>query len=108
MVGSRRDYSLLRETPFGNTFTGDFGIRLIKEERLGKDDITDFLSISFSSTDYIGHRFGPSSVETADAILRLDRDIEKLLNYLNDSIGKKNFLVYFTSAHGVSEIHAVL
>jgi predicted AlkP superfamily pyrophosphatase or phosphodiesterase len=108
LVNSKRDYSLLRETPFGNSFTGDFAIRLIKEEGLGKDDITDFLAICFSSTDNIGHRFGPSSTETADAIFRLDRDVEQLLNYLNDSIGKKNYLVYFTSAHGISEIPSVL
>lgn len=108
IINPKRDYSLLRETPFGNSYTNDFAIRLIKEEGLGKDDITDFLSISFSSTDYIGHRFGPSSVEAADAILRLDHDIEQLLNYLNDSIGKKNVLVYFTAAHGVSEIPSVL
>jgi predicted AlkP superfamily pyrophosphatase or phosphodiesterase len=108
IINTKRDYSLLRETPFGNSFTKDFAIRLIKEEKLGKDDFTDFLAISFSATDYIGHRFGPSSVETADAILRLDQDIAELLNFLNDSIGKKNYLVYFTSAHGVSEIPAVL
>jgi predicted AlkP superfamily pyrophosphatase or phosphodiesterase len=107
-ANSKRDYSLLRETPFGNSFTKDFAIRLIQEEGLGRDDITDFLAISFSATDYIGHRFGPSSVEAADAILRLDRDIEQLLKYLNDSIGKKNVLIYFTSASGVSEIPAIL
>lgn len=103
-----RDYSLLRETPFGNTFTTDFAIKLIQEEGLGKDDVIDFLSICYSSTDYIGHRFGPSSMEMEDAILRLDRDIEHLLNYLNDSIGKKNVLVYLTSAHGISEIPLIL
>jgi predicted AlkP superfamily pyrophosphatase or phosphodiesterase len=107
-INTKRDYSLLRETPFGNSFTKDFAIKLIKEEGLGKDDITDFLAISFSSTDYIGHRFGPSSVEAADAILRLDRDIAQLLTFLNDSIGKKNVLIYFTAAHGVSEIPLVL
>ena len=108
LLNSKRDYSLLKETPFGNTFTSDFAIRLIREEKLGKDDITDFISICYGSTDNIGHRFGPSSVETGDAILRLDRDIGRLLNYLNDSIGKRNVLVYFTSAHGVSEIPSVL
>ena len=107
-INIKRDYSLLRETPFGNSFTKDFALRLIKEEGLGKDDITDFLSVNFSATDYIGHRFGPSSVETGDAILRLDKDIEQLLAYVNDSIGKKNILVYFTAAHGVSEIPSVL
>lgn len=108
LLNSKRDYSLLRETPFGNSFTTDFAIRLLQEENLGKDDNTDFLSISFSSTDYIGHRFGPSSVEAADAILRLDEDIARLLKFLNDSIGKRNVLVYFTAAHGVSEIPAIL
>lgn len=108
IINTKRDYSLLRETPFGNSFTRDFALRLIKEEGLGKDEITDFLSISFAATDYIGHRFGPSSVEAADAILRLDQDIARILDYLNDSIGKKNVLVYFTSAHGISEIPAVL
>jgi predicted AlkP superfamily pyrophosphatase or phosphodiesterase len=106
--GSVRDLSLLSETPFGNTFTTDFAIRLIEKEDLGKDDITDYLSVCYSSTDYIGHRFGPSSYESADAIFRLDREIENLLKYLNDSIGKRNVLIYFTSAHGVSEIPSIL
>ncbi len=105
---SRRDFSLLRETPFGDTFTSYFAKRLIEKENLGKDDITDFLAICFSSTDYIGHRFGPSSVEMGDAIFRLDKNIADLLSYLNDSLGKKNVLVYFTSAHGISETPSVL
>jgi len=104
----RKDYYLLRETPFGNSFTRDFALRLIKEEALGQDDTTDFLAICFSASDYIGHRFGPSSVEAADAILRLDADIAELIKFLNETIGKKNVLVYFTSSHGVSEIPAVL
>jgi predicted AlkP superfamily pyrophosphatase or phosphodiesterase len=108
VLNTKRDYSLLRETPFGNSYTSDFATRLIKEEGLGKDDVTDFLSISFAATDYIGHRFGPSSVESADALLRLDDDIAKLLKFLNDSIGKRNVLIYFTAAHGVSEIPAIL
>jgi len=107
-VNSKNDYSLLRETPFGNSFTTSFAIRLIEKERLGKDDVTDYLSICYSATDNIGHRFGPSSVEMGDAILRLDDDIKNLLTYLNDSIGKKNILIYFTSAHGISEIPTVL
>jgi predicted AlkP superfamily pyrophosphatase or phosphodiesterase len=105
---SKNDYSLLRETPFGNTLTANFAIRLMQNERLGKDDATDFISICFSATDYIAHRFGPSSVEMGDAIMRLDDDIKNILTFLNDSIGKKNVLVYFTAAHGVSEIPTVL
>jgi predicted AlkP superfamily pyrophosphatase or phosphodiesterase len=103
-----RDYSFLREVPAGNTYTTDFTIKLIGEEKLGKDDVTDYLTVCYNATDNIGHRFGPSSVEMADAILRLDRDIETLLKYLTDSLGKKNVLVFFTSAHGVSEVPAVL
>ncbi len=106
--GSLRDFSLLRETPFGNTMTTDFALKLIENEGLGNDDVTDFLAICYSSTDYIGHRFGPSSVEAGDAILRLDKDIETLLRYLNDKLGKRNILVYFTSAHGVSEVPGIL
>lgn len=108
MLSSKSDYALLRETPFGNTLTTNFAIRLIEKEKLGGDDITDYLSICYSATDNIGHRFGPSSVEMEDAILRLDDEIKNLLTYINDSIGKKNVLIYFTSAHGVSEIPAVL
>src|SRR5664280_1924659 len=104
----KNDYSLLRETPFGNSFTTSFAIRLIQNEHLGKGDATDYLSICYSATDYIGHRFGPSSVEMGDAILRLDDDIKNLLTFLNDSIGKRNVLIYFTAAHGISEIPAVL
>jgi len=106
--GSKNDFSLLFETPFGNSLTTKLAIRLIEKEKLGKDDITDYLSICYASTDYIGHRFGPSSVEMGDAILRLDDDIKNLLTFLNDSIGKKNVLIYFTAAHGISEIPAVL
>jgi predicted AlkP superfamily pyrophosphatase or phosphodiesterase len=107
-TNSGRDFSFIRETPFGNTLTTDFAIRLIEKESLGKDDLTDYLSVCYSSTDYIGHRFGPSSFESADALLRLDMDIQNLLKYLTDSIGKRNILVYFTSSHGISEIPAIL
>ncbi len=106
--GKNRDYSFLRETPFGNSLTTGFAKKVIESENLGKDDVTDFLAVCYTSTDYIGHRFGPSSFEMADAVMRLDKEIEDLLKYLNDNIGKKNILVYFTSAHGISEVPAIL
>ncbi len=106
--GSQKDYSFLRETPFGNTYTTDFALKLIDADSLGQDEIPDFVAICYSATDYIGHRFGPSSVEAADALFRLDKEVETLLGYLNDKIGKKNLLVYLTAAHGVSEIPTVL
>lgn len=108
ITGPKNGYSLLRETPFANSLTTSFALRLIEQEKLGRDDVTDYLSICYSATDNIGHRFGPSSVEMGDAILRLDDEIRYLLSYLNDSIGKRNILIYFTSSHGISEIPAVL
>jgi len=104
----RRDLSVILETPYGNTLTTSFAKKLIENEQLGRDDITDYLAICYTSTDYIGHRFGPSSYEMADAILRLDNEVEDLMTYLVDSIGKMNVLVYFTSAHGISEIPGIL
>ncbi|HPJ59407.1 MAG TPA: alkaline phosphatase family protein [Bacteroidales bacterium] len=105
---SNRDYAFLLETPYANSFTTAFAKKIIASENLGTDDVTDFLAVCYTSTDYIGHRFGPSSFESADALMRLDREVEDLLNYLNENIGKRNILVYFTSAHGVSEVPGVL
>jgi len=103
ILNKKRDYSILEEVPAANTFTSDFAIRLIDEETLGEDDITDFLSVSFSATDNIGHHFGPSSLEMADALIRFDRDLAHFLDYIVDKVGKKNVLIYLTSAHGVAE-----
>ena len=108
VTGPKDNFSLIRETPFANSLTTMFAIRLIEQEKIGRDDVTDYLSICYSATDNIGHRFGPSSVEMGDAVLRLDDEIRYLLTYLNDSIGKRNILIYFTSSHGISEIPAVL
>lgn len=108
LLNVTRDYSLLRETPFADEFTTELALRLIENEQLGQDDVTDYLAITYSATDYIGHRFGPSSVEASDALVRLDRNIGQLLDKIDKSLGKKNVLVYFVSAHGVSEIPALL
>ncbi|MFO7851890.1 MAG: alkaline phosphatase family protein [Bacteroidota bacterium] len=108
IFSKRRDYSFLGKVPASDTYTADLAIRLIEEEGLGEDDITDLLTLTFSATDNIGHNFGPSSVEMADAILRLDRNLEHFLDYVNEKIGKKNVLIYLTSAHGLAEIPDVL
>ncbi len=103
-----RDYSILRETPFADDFTTELALRLISNEQMGQDDVTDYLAITYSATEQIGHRFGPSSVESSDALVRLDRNINRLLREIDKSLGKKNVLVYFVSAHGISEIPSVL
>ena len=108
LINERRNYGLLRETPFADDFTTDLALRLIENEGLGQDDVVDYLAITYSAEDYIGHRFGPSSVEAADAIVRLDRNISRLIEVINSKLGKKNVLVYFVAAHGVSEIPSVL
>lgn len=93
----------LRSIPFGNSFTKDFAIEAIRNENMGKRDVTDFLCVSFSSSDIIGHQFGPQSVEIQDCYLRLDNDIAELLAFLEKWIGKKNVLVFLTSDHGAAE-----
>lgn len=97
-------YGLLAGTPFGNTLTFDFAYAAIEGEQLGKRGETDFLAISFSSPDYIGHRFGPSSIEIEDTYLRLDLEMEQFLNFLDESYGKGSYLVFLSADHGVADI----
>ena len=101
-----KDYGsgILRQTPFGNTYTADFAKSLIKNYQLGADNVTDFLCISFSSTDYVGHAYGPQSVEVEDTYLRLDRDIADLLQYLDKQVGKNNYTLFLTADHGAVEV----
>jgi predicted AlkP superfamily pyrophosphatase or phosphodiesterase len=105
---NKLDYSLLDKTPFGNTYTKDFATTLIVNEQLGKDDITDVLTICFTTMENIGSLFGPNSVEVEDAFLRLDKEIAHFLAFLDGQVGKENALVYFTSDHGVAQIPSYL
>ncbi|MBC7448901.1 MAG: alkaline phosphatase family protein, partial [Hymenobacteraceae bacterium] len=73
-------YDLIRQTPFGNTLTVEFAAAALVGENLGKGPTTDFLAVSFSSTDYVGHFYGPNAVETEDTYLRLDHDLGALLD----------------------------
>lgn len=96
-------FDLLRRTPFGNTYTKDFALAALQGEQLGADSITDFLCISFSSPDYIGHQFGPNSIEVEDAYLRFDRDLADLLNVLDNRVGKGKYLLFLTADHACME-----
>lgn len=95
---------LIKTTPQGNTFTLDFAKAAIEAEKLGNNPTghTDFLCISLSSTDYVGHRYSLSAVEIEDTYLRLDRDIADLLNYLDKTIGKGNYTFFLTADHAAS------
>ncbi len=99
---------IIRSTPFGNSLTKDFALKALEEEKLGKNGTTDFLAISFSSTDYVGHTFGPQSIELEDTYLRLDQDIAEILTKLDASLGKNQYLVFLTADHAVAEIPAYI
>jgi len=102
------NYDILRATPFGNTITKDIALACLKGEQLGKGNETDMLCISFSSTDYVGHSYGPRSVEIEDVYLRLDKDLEELLNYIDVNIGKQSVVVFLTADHGACDVPAHL
>lgn len=99
----KNDAGILRATPFGNDILADFAIRTIEKEALGKDDITDFLTVSFSSTDYVGHYLGPRSMELQDTYLRLDETLANFLTYLDTNVGKENYVLFVTADHACAE-----
>ncbi len=80
----------------------------MKGEQLGTDSITDFLAISFSSTDYVGHWFGVNSKEIQDTYIRLDRDLERILKYLDTKVGAGEYTVFLTADHGAINVPAYL
>jgi len=93
---------LIKATPFGDDITKDFAIEAIKNEKLGMGTEPDMLTISFSSTDYVGHQFGTESIELEDTYIRLDKDLSELLSFLDNYIGKENVLVFLTADHGAA------
>ncbi len=101
-IASPRNLDLIRSTPFGNSLTLDFALEAMRAEQMGQRGQTDFLALSFSSTDYVGHQFGPNSIEAEDTYLRLDRDLERLFDYLDKTVGRKQTLVFLTADHGAA------
>lgn len=97
-------YGIVSSTPFGNTLVAELAKAAVEGEDLGSNDATDFLGVSFSSTDYVGHQFGPHSIELQDTYLRLDRNLADLLDYLDEQVGEGNYLVFLTSDHGVVDV----
>ena len=95
---------LIKTTPQGNTFTLDFVKSAIENEKLGHNpsNQTDFLCVSLSATDYVGHRYSLSAVEIEDTYLRLDRDIADFLKYLDKTVGEGNYTFFLTSDHAAS------
>lgn len=100
--------TFLTLSPAGDELTLDFAKQVVNNEQLGKDNITDYLSVSFSSTDYVSHIFGPSSLEAEDNILRLDQTIADLLKFIDKTVGLDNTLIVLSADHGAAEVPAYL
>lgn len=108
LLDKTKDFDIIKATPFGNSLTADFAIEALKQEGLGKDDITDFLAVSFSSTDYVGHMYGVNSKEVQDTYLRLDADLERLFKALDKNVGEGQYTLFLTADHAAIEVPTYL
>ncbi len=106
--GANNQFDIIRSTPYGNSLTADFALAALSGENLGQDAITDFLAVSFSSTDYVGHHYGVNSKEIQDTYLRLDQDLERLFKGLDKKVGDGNYTVFLTADHGAIDVPAYL
>ena len=102
------NYSLLKAIPFGNSIVTDFAEATIIGENLGMSNFTDFLAISYSSTDYVGHQFGVDAKELEDTYIRMDKEIERLILLLDTKVGKENYTLFLTADHAAVEVPAYL
>ncbi|NRD20980.1 alkaline phosphatase family protein [Winogradskyella eckloniae] len=105
---TNRGFDILKATPYGNSLTTDFAIAAVKAENLGQDNITDVLAVSYSATDYVGHNFGVNSKEIEDTYIRLDKDLERFFNYLDETVGKGEYTVFLTADHGAVDVPSYL
>ncbi|MEO8933379.1 MAG: alkaline phosphatase PafA [Xanthomarina sp.] len=103
-----KGFDILKAVAYGNSLTTDFAIAAIEGEQLGQDVYTDVLTLSYSSTDYVGHNFGVNSKELEDTYIRLDRDLERLMNTLDAKVGKGEYTLFLTSDHGAVEVPSYL
>ena len=97
-----QNVDIVRSTPYGNTLTAELAKAAIQAEQLGKRGTTDFLAVSFSTPDYVGHRFGPNAIEVEDVYLRLDIELANFLNFLDMNIGKGNYTLFLSADHGAA------
>lgn len=104
MVLKEEGRDLIKSTPFGNTLTLKLAKEIIEQEKLGRNPalVPDFLAVSLSSTDYVGHQFAINSLKIEDTYLRLDKDLGDFFDYLDKQIGKGNYLIFLTADHGAA------
>jgi predicted AlkP superfamily pyrophosphatase or phosphodiesterase len=100
---NQRNYDLLKFTPFGNSLTKDFAVATIVNEELGKDSSTDWLQIGFPASGYLGDKFSSNSAEIEDTYLRLDKELEHFLTFLDEQVGMKNVLIYLTADNAMAD-----
>ncbi|HPZ86587.1 MAG TPA: alkaline phosphatase family protein [Flavihumibacter sp.] len=103
-----KNYNSIASTPWGNTMTLEVAKLAVQQEKMGQGAFTDFLAVSLSSTDYVGHAFGPNSIEAEDTYLRLDRDLGAFFDYLDQTVGKGQWLFFISADHGVAHVPAFL
>ena len=97
-------YDLLKGTPGGNSLIVDFALAAIDGADLGQDDVTDLLALSFSATDYVGHRVGPHAQETMDMYLRLDMELQRLFDALDEKVGEGQWTAFLSADHGGANV----
>ncbi len=102
------NFDLIKGTPFGNDLTLDFAKAAIKGEHLGKNNAIDFLALSFSSTDYVGHQYGTDAIEIEDTYLRLDKNIADLFTFLDQEVGIGKYTIFLSADHGASQVPSYL
>ncbi len=99
--GSERYFGAFKRSPFVDEWTVDFALAMLKHEQLGTDEIPDLLTVSLSATDYVGHYFGPESLEAEDNIIRLDQTLGRLIDGVEAQVGRDNVVFVLTADHGV-------
>ncbi|MDB2462866.1 alkaline phosphatase family protein, partial [Algibacter sp.] len=108
LKGSNGNFTIIANSAYGNSLITDFTLTAIEAEELGQDDITDVLTVSYSSTDKVGHYFGVNSKEIEDVYIRLDKDLERLFNDLDTKVGKGEYTVFLTADHGAVHVPGYL
>jgi predicted AlkP superfamily pyrophosphatase or phosphodiesterase len=93
-------------SPFADSYLTRMAESAVDALNLGKTGGTDYLGVSYSTPDYVGHRYGPRSWEIQDTLIRLDKDLAELFSHLDQKVGKGNYLVALTGDHGVAPIPA--
>jgi len=108
LLSKKEDFEILKSTPYGNSITTDFALAALEAEKLGNNGTTDFLAISYSSTDYIGHKYGVNSKEIQDTYMRLDLELERLLRALDKEVGEGEYTLFLTADHAAINVPAYL